>query len=74
MAIYCNTLEGNMQYNDDPYCFTPTVWVSVLSIIVYVCTCICVYMFTFICIFTSVHVLQSPYVYLISFHSLQAYL
>ena len=24
MAIYCNTLEGNMQYGDDPYCFTPT--------------------------------------------------
>ena len=23
MAIYCNTLEGNMQYGDDPYCFTP---------------------------------------------------
>ena len=23
MAIYCNTLEGNMQYSDDPYCFTP---------------------------------------------------
>ena len=22
-AIYCNTLEGNMQYGDDPYCFTP---------------------------------------------------
>ena len=24
MAIYCNTLEGNMQYSDDPYCFTPS--------------------------------------------------
>ena len=24
MAIYCNTLEGNMQYGDDPYCFTPS--------------------------------------------------
>ena len=26
MAIYCNTLEGNMQYSDDPYCFTPNVY------------------------------------------------
>ena len=25
MAIYCNTLEGNMQYGDDPYCFTPNI-------------------------------------------------
>ena len=24
MALYCNTLEGNMQYGDDPYCFTPS--------------------------------------------------
>ena len=24
MAIYCNTLEGNMQYSDDLYCFTPS--------------------------------------------------
>ena len=24
MAIYWNTLEGNMQYGDDPYCFTPS--------------------------------------------------
>ena len=26
MAIYCNTLEGNMQYSDDPYCFTPSYY------------------------------------------------
>ena len=26
MAIYCNTLEGNMQYSDDPYCFTPNIY------------------------------------------------
>ena len=26
MAIYCNTLEGNMQYGDDPYCFTPRAY------------------------------------------------
>ena len=25
MAIYCNTLEGNMQYGDDPYCFTRAI-------------------------------------------------
>ena len=25
MAIYCNTLEGNMQYSNDPYCFTPSI-------------------------------------------------
>ena len=24
MTIYCNTLEGNMQYSNDPYCFTPS--------------------------------------------------
>ena len=28
MAIYCNTLEGNMQYGDDPYCFTPSSYVA----------------------------------------------
>ena len=27
MAIYCNTLEGNMQYGDDPYCFTPNSYI-----------------------------------------------
>ena len=27
MAICCNTLEGNMQYGDDPYCFTPSTYV-----------------------------------------------
>ena len=26
MAVYCNTLEGNMQYGDDPYCFTPNTY------------------------------------------------
>ena len=26
MAIYCNTLEGNMQYSDHPYCFTPRTY------------------------------------------------
>ena len=26
MAIYCNTLEGNMQYSDDPYCFIPSTY------------------------------------------------
>ena len=26
MAIYCNTLEGNMQYGNDPYCFTPNTY------------------------------------------------
>ena len=35
MAIYCNTLEGNMQYGDDPYCFTPNVRMYVCM---YVCT------------------------------------
>ena len=25
MAIYCNTLEGNMQYGVDPYYFTPSL-------------------------------------------------
>ena len=29
MAIYCNTLEGNMQYGDDPYCFTPKLYVII---------------------------------------------
>ena len=24
MAMYSNTLEGNMQYGNDPYCFTPS--------------------------------------------------
>ena len=32
MAIYCNTLEGNMQYGDDPYCFTPTSYPSIPEI------------------------------------------
>ena len=31
MAIYCNTLEGNMQYGDDPYCFTPNNYHSVIK-------------------------------------------
>ena len=29
MAIYCNTLEGNMQYSDDPYCFTPSMYTHI---------------------------------------------
>ena len=32
MAIYCNTLEGNMQYGDDPYCFTPNQYYSKLIV------------------------------------------
>ena len=39
MAIYCNTLEGNMQYGDDPYCFTP----NTLCVFMYVCSFTCVY-------------------------------
>ena len=31
MAIYCNTLEHNTQYGIDPYCFTPTTYVSIAS-------------------------------------------
>ena len=38
MAIYCNTLEGNMQYGDDPYCFTPNQYYSKLSVKKYVYT------------------------------------
>ena len=29
MAIYYNTLEGNMQYGDDPYCFIPSTYVYI---------------------------------------------
>ena len=31
MAIYCNTLEGNMQYVNDPYCFTPSMYARIVS-------------------------------------------
>ena len=27
MAIYCNTLKGNMQYGIDPYCYIPNTYV-----------------------------------------------
>ena len=27
IVIYCNTLEGNMQYGDQSYCFTPNGYV-----------------------------------------------
>ena len=33
MAIYCNTLEGNMQYGDDPYCFTPSAYLIFIFIL-----------------------------------------
>ena len=34
MAIYCNTLEGNMQYSDDPYCFTPSTCYLAASLLI----------------------------------------
>ena len=39
MAIYCNTLEGNMQYGDDPYCFTPNTYIHINTYIYikYIC-------------------------------------
>ena len=33
MAIYCNTLEGNMQYGVDPYCFTPRAYAALEDLI-----------------------------------------
>ena len=33
MEIYCNTLEGNMQYGDDPYYFTPNTIVYLLLVV-----------------------------------------
>ena len=34
MAIYCNTLEGNTQYGDDPYCFTPNRYTLFLLVLI----------------------------------------
>ena len=34
MATYCNTLKHNMQYDIDPYCFTPSLCDGM-------CTCVC---------------------------------
>ena len=34
MAIYCNTLQGNMQCSDDPYCFTPSTQLSTLKLFI----------------------------------------
>ena len=33
MAIYYDTLEGNMQYGDDPYCFTP-IYMDGISLLI----------------------------------------
>ena len=31
MAIYCNMVKHNTQYDIDPYCFTPTMYIVITS-------------------------------------------
>ena len=42
MAIYCNTLEDNIQYGDYPYYFTPSLCLW-LCICMYLCVCMHAY-------------------------------
>ena len=43
MTIYCNTLEGNMQYGGDPYCFIPNAHIHPMDIVteVFLCHWLC---------------------------------
>ena len=59
MATYCNTLEGNMQYGYDPYCFTPSMCVCIF---VYVCVYVCLYVCLYVCMYVFMYYCVYVYV------------
>ena len=60
MATYCSTPERNMQYGDDPYCFTPSMCVCIfVYVCMCVCMCVCIIVYMCMCVYVCVYVCMS---------------